>query len=336
VAYSGERAVPIPGPADRPKKGRVLVGPWPAASASGDGDRDYARHARSLSARRTRQRVLALALAGIVAAVVTVVAGPRAVRVFTAKPDVAVQQVAAVRDDAAVWITRWVAQSAFVACDPVMCGVLKAHDISPERFVVLYPNSRDPLGSDVVVETAVVRTMFHHRLVDRLATVYAPAVLVSYGSGKAMIKVRVTAANGSAARYERQLRADERARLVVGRELLGNSNIAVSGVAAWLLRNGQVDSRILEMLAPLAGMGKLTILGFGGAAPGSSPGMPRLSIDLTAGAPLSLAKVKAFLGAQRQPLQPARVREMTAPDGLTFVRIDYAAPSPLNVLPATP
>ncbi len=349
MAYPGGRVVPIRGPADRPKKGRVLVGPWPATSASGGQDRDYARHARSLSARRARQRVLALALAGIVAVVATVVAGPRAVRMFTARPDVALQEAAAARSIAAAWITHWVASGALVACDPAMCKVLGAHGLSSERFVVLYPNSQDPVGSDVVVETAVVRNMFRRRL----ATVYAPAVLARFGSGEAMIKIRVTVASGSAARYERQLRADERARLVAGRELLGNSNIAAFGPAARQLRTGRPDSRILQMLAPLARMGKLTILGFGGAAPGASPGMPLLSVDLTAGdsvsgsnsvhagnrkveTPVSLARVMAFLAAQRQPLQPASFREVTARNGLTFIRIDYAAPSPLTVFTATP
>ena len=192
----------------------------------------------------------------------------------------------------------------------------------------------------MVVETAVVRNMFQ----GRLATVYAPAVLARFGSGKAMIEIRVTAANGSAARYEQQLRADERARLVAGRELLGNSNIATLTAAARALAAGKVDSRILQLLAPLARMGKLTILGFGGGAPGSSPGMPLLSVDLTAGnpgsgsspAPASLARILAFLGAQRQPLQPVRFREVTARNGLTFIRIDYAAPSPLTVFAGTP
>jgi hypothetical protein len=351
VAYPGGRAVPIPGPGDRPKKGRVLVGPWPAASASGDEDRDYARHARSLSARRARQRVLVLALAGLVAVVAAVVAGPRAVRMFTARPDVALRAAAAARTGAAGWITQWVAQSAFVACDPVMCGVLRGHGISPARFVVLYPDSPDPLESDVVVETAVVRSMFPHH---RLAAVYAPAVLARFGSGNAMIKIRVTVSIGSAARYERQLRADVRARLMAGRELLGNSNIAAIGAAARQLRDGRVDARILQMLAPLASrIGKLTILRFGGAGPGASRGMPLLSVDLTAGDPVrgsnpenagysrvetpaSLARIMAFMAAQRQPLQPASCRVLTVRNGVTFIRIDYAAPSPFNVLPSTP
>ena len=325
------------------------MGPWPPASASGSESRDYARHARSLSARRARQRVVAMVLAGIVAAVVAIIAGPRAVRMFTARPDAAWQEAVAVRGEAAVWITHWVAQSAFVACDPVMCKVLGAHGLSPERFVRLDPNSLDPLGSDVVVETAVVRNLFKRRLAD----VYAPAVLARFGSGKAMIEIRVTAASGSAARYEQQLRADERARLVAGRELLGNSNIVAFAAAARLLAAGKVDSRILAILAPLARIGKLTILAFGGAAPGSSPGMPLLSVSLTAEdpadgsipvnaadgrveTPVSLAKIMAFLGVQRQLLQPASFREVTARRGLTFVRIDYAVPSPLTVFTGTP
>ncbi len=115
----------------------------------------------------------------------------------------------------------------------------------------------------------------------------------------------------------------------------------------------QVDSRILQVLAPLAGQGQLTILRFGAAAPGSSPGMPVLSVDLASGdlvngsspanathsrgeTPVSLARIMTILGAQRQPLQPASFREVTAPDGLTFIRIDYAAPSPLTIFADTP
>src|SRR6266700_3382395 len=100
MAYPAGLAIPILGPEGRPKKGRVLVGPWPDASASGGEGRDYARHARSLPARRARQRVLALALAGIVAAVLTVVAGPRAVRIFSAGPSAAVQAAVSARQDA--------------------------------------------------------------------------------------------------------------------------------------------------------------------------------------------------------------------------------------------
>ena len=293
--------------------------------------------------------MLALALTGIVAAVMTIIAGPRAVRMLTAKPDVALRQVAAARSRAASWVMHWVAKSAFVACDPVMCHVLRGHGLGADRLVVLSPDSPDPIGSDVVVETAVVRNMFNRRL----GRVYAPAVLASFGSGRTLIEIRVTAADGSAARYERQLRADERARLVAGRELLANSNISAFRGAARPLAAGQVDARILQMLAPLARMYKLTLLGFGGAAPGSSPGMPLLSVSLTAGdsadgsspvsaaysrveTRVSLAKIEAFLAAQRQPWQPASIREVTARNGLTFIRIDYSAPSPLTVFTGTP
>jgi len=294
--------------------------------------------------------VLALALAGTVVAAVTAVAAPRAVKMFGKRSDTAMRAAAEARDEAGAWIARWVSRSAFVACDQVMCSALRARRLPPERLTVLTSTSVDPENSDVVVVTALVRNMFGPSLAD----VYAPAVLVSFGRGQARIEIRVTSKFGSAARYERHLQADVRARRAAGRELLGNPSIAESAASARLLRHGRVDSRILATLAALAGICPVTIVGFSRAAPGSSPGMPLLSIALTIGDSAGnsavsagyarvdtawwLAKILAFLRAQiaqRQLLKPARIQEMTAENGLTYVRIFYAVPSPLTVFTGT-
>jgi hypothetical protein len=344
MAYPGGRAVFAVDPEDRrDMAGRFAEGPWSIESASG-GSRGYARHARSMTARNARQRVLAVALAGTVIVTVAVLAAPRAVRMFSAPPGGPLQTGVAVRERAAAWVARWVSHSAWIACDRVMCSTLRADGVPQDQFVPINTGTPDPVGSDVVVETAVVRNLFRHRL----GSVYAPAVLARFGSGGARIEVRVVDSNGGALRFERKLRAGVRARKLAGRELLINQNIATSPAAARQLAAGRVDPRILETLSVLANELPLTVLAFGGAGPGASRGMPRLSVDVTAGdcangnsavsaswarveTPVWLAGVLELLRAQIAPRQPARYHEITSRNGLTFVRIDYAAPSPLTM-----
>ncbi|SRR6266571_1263417 len=342
MTYAGGRTVSVMEPGRRRRPGRFSEGPWSIESASG-GTRPYAKHARSLSARNLRQRVIALTLGGAVVVAITIVAAPKAVNYFRAKPSVPLQNAVAVRNEAAAWIARWVSSSAVVACDRLMCSTLLAHQVRAEQFMPINPSSIDPVGSDVVVETAVVRSLFR----GRLGAVYAPAILAKFGSGDARIEIRVTSRYGSVRRFERKLQASVSARRLGGQALLSNKRIAESALAARQLRAGMVDSRILATIAPLAAMCRLTILGFAGAAPGASKGMPLLSVDITEGdsadggpavsagyerveMPASLARILAFLRAQRQPLHPASVREITTPGGLTFIRVDYAAPTPLS------
>lgn len=58
-----------------------------------------------------------------------------------------------------------------------MCAALAQHGVPPGNLLLLGPGAGDPLGSDVVVETAAVRGLFGRRL----AAVYAPEVLASFG-----------------------------------------------------------------------------------------------------------------------------------------------------------
>src|SRR5579859_6222431 len=338
------RSVPVMPPKDRPASGRFLEGPWSVDSLS-DADlaqaREYARHARSMSARRRRQRAFVLALLGCVVAAATVIAAPTAVRLLADHPSL--RPVILARRAAIAWITRWVSSSAFISCDPLMCSDLHAHGIPGGRLVRIGVDAPDPVGSDVVVATQAIRSLFR----SRLASVYAPVVLASFGTGNAKIDVRVVPATGSADRYLRALRRDQLARKAAGEALLHNANLTESPAAAKQLAAGQVDSRILITLPELAArIGSLRILAFGGAAPGASPAMPLLSIALAIGGPAgrgavtaarsgvqrrALAKIIALLNTQIQPLRPARCRKLTSPSGRAYLRIDYAAPTDVMV-----
>ena len=78
---------------------------------------------------------------------------------------------------------------ALPASDPAMCAVLAQHGIAAGNLLMLRPGTPDPLGSDVVLATAAVRDMFG----TRLASVYAPELLASFGTGPARIDVRAVA-----------------------------------------------------------------------------------------------------------------------------------------------
>jgi hypothetical protein len=226
-----------------------------------------------------------------------------------------------------------------------MCSALQADGLPAARILEITSSSPDPLGSDIVAASAAIRGQFG----NRLATVYAPTVLASFGAGSARIDVRVVAADGTAA-YTRALRADLAARQSVGAALLANPAISASATASRQLAAGLVDSRLLMTLAGLAAIRPVAIVAFGGAGPGSSAGVPLLSVDIAAGVTRSrggpsvatrpdqagtrrqLAGLANFLHAQEPPLLAASVRELRLPGGRTMVRIAFTAPAPLGLL----
>jgi hypothetical protein len=232
-----------------------------------------------------------------------------------------VNSATAVRDQAAAWVTRQVSGAAIIACDPAMCAALAQRGVPAGNLLVLGPGAGDPLGSDVVVGTAAVRGLFG----ARLAAVYAPEVLASFGTGPARIDVRVVAPDGSAA-YRRALAADRQARQAAGRQLLHDRRLAASPAARAALAAGQVDARLLITLAALAASQPVQVTAFGAPDPGASPGLPLRTAELTA--PAGTAhRMLAFLRAQRSPYLPAYV-------GLTgsVLTVAFGAPAPLGLL----
>jgi hypothetical protein len=286
-----------------------------------------------------RARWLALIVAGLVAAVLLAVAvtvmlsGPG--RPSTGQPGgaKAVAAAAAVRQRAAVWVAGQASPDAIVACDPAMCAALEAHGVAAGRLLALTPARSDPLGSDLVVATAAVRGQFG----ARLAGVYAPVTLASFGSGTARIDVRVVAPDGAAA-YWTALAADVRARASAGAQLLRNRSIHVSAAARSALADGEVDPRLLVALATLAHLHPLDIAGFSRPSPGASTGVPLRSADIAGAAPpgsrhpASLHSLMVILQAQRSPYLPSSLEIVRITPGGAVLRIGYPVPSPLGLL----
>jgi hypothetical protein len=242
---------------------------------------------------------------------------------------VSIRAATAARDQAAAWVARQVAPSAIVACDPAMCDALQASGVPAGRLLMLGTAAADPLGSDVVVATPALRTQFG----ARLETVYAPAVVASFGSGTAQIDIRASAPDGTAA-YAAALAADRGARVFAGQQLLRNRHIqAGSGVRA-ALRAGEVDARLLAMFAALAAEQPLRILALADPSPGVlSLAAPYRGAEIAPGpagtkAAAQVQAMLSFLRAQRLPYLPMQA----ALAGRSALNIEYSAPSPLGLL----
>ena len=253
-----------------------------------------------------------------------------------ARVTVLASRSAAVRSQAAAWVAQQVSRDAIVACDPAMCAALQAHGIAQGNLLVLRPSAADPLGSDVVMATAAVRSQFG----SRLASVYAPEVIASFGTGELRIDVRAVAPDGAAA-YRATLAADLAARRAAGRQLLRNHRISVTAAARSDLVTGRVDARLLITLAAVAADAPVRITGFADAGPRAGPDVPLRAVQLAtalpaAGSAAAIRNMLAFLRAQRPPFRPARAGTVRGAAGSPVLSIEFAAPSPAGLLHPRP
>jgi hypothetical protein len=244
----------------------------------------------------------------------------------------------AVRDQAAAWVAAQVGRRTIVSADPVMCHVLESHGIPATDVYELGPETTSPLRSRIIVATAAVRTQFG----TLLNSVYAPAVLASFGSGSQRIDIRQIAPRGAAA-YRSMLAADLAVRKSSGAELLQSPQITVSPMARDELSAGQVDSRLQITLAAMAAKRPIYVVAFNGFAPGADADLPLRFADLVPASPRYVADSRlatsafvrtmiAFLRSPSAPYPPLRVEKARLPGGQTVLRIEFAAPSPLGLL----
>ena len=167
----------------------------------------------------------------------------------------------ATRSHAATWIAQQVTSSDLIACDPLMCAALQSDGVAASRLMTMQPTAIDPLGADVVVATASIRSQFGSQLVSE----YAPELMASFGSGASRVDVRAVANFGAAA-FEAKERADLAARKAAGAQLL-RSGFHVVARSASQIRAGQVDSRVLVTLAALLSQRQVPVGSFGDTGP---------------------------------------------------------------------
>ncbi len=223
---------------------------WPAV-ASTTVRLWFDRHYRRRAGRRRLVLVLSALVAMALGAGVTLAFTQQetgSTRSGTHAPN-AIQVAQADRQQAAGWIAREVASNIVVACDLEMCNQLQKSGFPGARLLPLQPTSPDPLGAQLVVATPVIRNQFG----TRLASVYAPLVIASFGSGAERVDVRFVAPDGSKA-FEAELATDRTNRIAAGKQLLANNHVNASADAKRALLAGRVDPRLLVTLGTLAGL----------------------------------------------------------------------------------
>jgi hypothetical protein len=238
----------------------------------------------------------------------------------------ALQVAAADRHQAAAWIVQQVASSVLVGCDPEMCNELQKSGLPAGRLLELQPTAPDPEGSLLVVATPVIRNQFG----TRLASVYAPLVIASFGSGADRVDVRYVAPGGTKA-FESQLAADRKARIAAGEQLLTNKNVQASASARQALLAGRVDPRLLVTLSALAHQLPLHLVAFDDPSPGVSSDVPLRGAEIGAAASAGLPAMVAFLSAQQNQWAPTVARITQVAKGQSVVTVRYDAPGPMGL-----
>ncbi len=259
---------------------------------------------------------------------------PHQARASQARTHGASVSAAATRARAAAWIASQISSDEIIACDPVMCAALQAAGVAAGRLLPVGPATASLSAADVVVASPSIRSQFGHGLSDH----YAPALLASFGSGASLIDVRAAFPGGIAA-YNSAVRADYAARQSAGAQLLRSRRIMVGPQGARQLEAGEVDTRLMVMLAALASLQPLRVVAFGDASPGAQ--VPSADLTLrqviiasagSRGGAAGLAPVLAMVRAQRAPYRPAFVSIVDSASGQAELLIEFAAPSPLGLL----
>jgi hypothetical protein len=226
---------------------------------------------------------------------------------------------------AAAWVARQVSPDVTVWCDPGMCRQLRRDGFPAARLKPLPRGAHGPLGSGVVVATQAIRS----QLGPRLAAAYAPQVIASFGSGVAEVDVRMIAAYGVAA-FRAQLTAEVAVLASAGRQLLGNKNLQASPSAQAALRAGQVDARLLAILALLSAQLPVRLVSFTGA-PGAGPGAPLRAAEVSVISPASSSAALALLDAQQSPYRPAAATAVPGGGSRSMIALRYDAPASLSM-----
>jgi hypothetical protein len=291
------------------------------------------RHRRPPAVRRRRLvLVLSALLAVALGAGVTLAFTGRGPANTTSRPSSpaqspnALQAAATARHQAAAWIGQQVASSVLVGCDPEMCNELQSGGFPAGQLDELQPSAPDPLGSVLVVATPVIRNQFG----TRLASVYAPLVIASFGSGADRVDVRYVAPDGTAS-FQSQLAADRKDRVAAGEQLLANKRIQASAAARQALLAGQVDPRLLVTLSTLAHQMPLRLVSFDDPSPGVSSDVPLRGAELGTAATAGLSAMVTFLNAQQSQYKPAVASITKVANGQSVVTVRYDAPGPMGL-----
>jgi hypothetical protein len=234
------------------------------------------------------------------------------------------QQAANIRQQAASWVAQQVA--GIVSCDSEMCNELVADHLPAGDVNLITPESPDPLGGVVVVATPVIRSQFG----ARLASVYAPLIIASFGTGAEQVQVRYIPSTGNAAAFESQLPADRQQRVTAGQQLAGNGSIHASAAAKTELLAGHVDPRLMDTITALVNQFPLDLIKFDDSSPGVGNSVPLRGAWIGAPSDSDLTRIVTFLQAQNNPYRVAKGQIEPVAGGKRVVVVSFSAPAPMG------
>ena len=243
------------------------------------------------------------------------------------RPGWALGAAGVVRGQAAAWVAGQVSSAEMVGCDPLMCAALRAHGVAASRLLPVGPGA-PALPAPGCSSRPWWPTSSRPRRCCWPVS----------GPGATWSRSGPLPPGGSAG-YQRAVQADLAARRAAGTQLLHSRRLQVGGLAAGQLQAGQVDTRLLIMLAMLASQHPWQVVGFGAASPGVPlTQAPFRQVTITGPDAGALAASLALVRAQRAPYQPVQAAIVRLPGGQaaprsqSALRIDFAAPSPPGLL----
>jgi hypothetical protein len=247
-------------------------------------------------------------------------------------PGQQIPAAAAARAKAVSWVVQQVSRATVVGCDPQVCTDLIKQRFPAGDLLPLGPQSNDPSGCGLVVVTPAIQAQFG----NRLASVFAPAIIASFGSGPARIDIRLVFPGGTTG-YRTVQQTYQRDRKAADRQLLTNSRVKLSATARRQLLSGDIDPRLPMLIATMVNWHPVRIVDFGGWSPGGGPASLLRWMDVAMvnrGAHLtgtaSVSWVRSLIHKQRAQFRDARSQQVTLSTGQTVLRIEYLAPSPLS------
>ena len=305
----------------------------PAYAGAGTADRAPSAPAGSRGAWRWRLTAIVLAVA-ILALVTVQLSGVLSKPGSRGEPAAnpgnsgasSLSAAAAARDQAAVWVAQQVGSATIIACDPLVCSALLGHGVPAGRLLPLQSTGASPFGADVMVASPSVRSEYG----SDLTSLYAPALLASFGSAASRVDVRAIAPQGGAA-YRAAEGPDLADRKAAGAQLLRNPRFHATAPAAQQITAGQVDARLLVTLASLVSQRTVSVGSFNDTGPGAPVEFRQVTITSPAGRDAALAADLDQVRTQGAPYRPDSAT-IVHPGGLKVLRIEFGAPSPQGLL----
>ncbi len=271
-----------------------------------------------------------LAFVGIVLVLAMVVNGGNR----STRPSLLPQETTASMRQAETWLTTNLRPDQSVVIDAAAGQELTGSGLA-DRQVIEIPASGSLVnelvrwtGSAYAVSSPDLRARVA-QLPDVRSALDGWMPVAAFGSGDDRVEVRRIDSGAAADLHERAVAA-QALRLRAGGDLAENPRVTASPDALAALRAGEVDERVLSVLATFSATHELHIAGFPTVEGEDGAGMPRRIVEVdriddqaVAIGGAGRSPFEAYLDAQRQAYRPAAVDTDPGPSGDAVIRVTY-------------